>query len=315
MTVDLEMMLDLRDLQVAMDVAKKAEMGWFDVEFTMYGCSYLQEGKRYYRMSAEAGKIYDFIEAAPRISVFPSNIMTMTLTCPVPMGMKDIIAQDVKKDLAKQLREQYPAAFLDYLAETAALAESDDGLPILLTEQDKVEGCFDQRRLRRFQELVDYTYSCRKITATQYRQMMAWLHEELKSLEDDWVSKDIFEKTFYAIAYETASGIAYFDNAQKATVYRKKYELQQRGILVAPIISETYWYNYTLRLPAVHALFEQVMVQTLDSGYMERLRQISAHNTSLSKEAFAKRLAYVSREFGSCAAQTFRRYGYCWGIK
>ena len=31
MTVDLNMMLDLRDLQVAMDVAKRAELGWFDV--------------------------------------------------------------------------------------------------------------------------------------------------------------------------------------------------------------------------------------------------------------------------------------------
>ena len=41
MTVDLNMMLDLRDLQVAMDVAKRAELGWFDVEFTMYGTCFI----------------------------------------------------------------------------------------------------------------------------------------------------------------------------------------------------------------------------------------------------------------------------------
>ena len=40
MTVELDAMMELRDLQVAMDIAHRAEMGWFDVEFTMYGCCY-----------------------------------------------------------------------------------------------------------------------------------------------------------------------------------------------------------------------------------------------------------------------------------
>ena len=57
MTVDLDMMLDLRDLQVARDVQRRAEMGWFDVEFTMYGCAYYQNGERYYRVSAHDEKI------------------------------------------------------------------------------------------------------------------------------------------------------------------------------------------------------------------------------------------------------------------
>lgn len=56
MTVDLDMMLDLRDLQVARDVQRRAEMGWFDVEFTMYGCAYYQNGERYYRVSAHDRK-------------------------------------------------------------------------------------------------------------------------------------------------------------------------------------------------------------------------------------------------------------------
>lgn len=64
MTVDLNMMLDLRDLQVAMDVAKRAEMGWFDVEFTMYGTCFERCGKRYFRVSADAARIYDFIETS-----------------------------------------------------------------------------------------------------------------------------------------------------------------------------------------------------------------------------------------------------------
>ena len=48
MTGNLNMMMKFRDLQVAEDVGKKAELGWFDVEFTMYGCAYLNDGKMYY---------------------------------------------------------------------------------------------------------------------------------------------------------------------------------------------------------------------------------------------------------------------------
>lgn len=60
MTIDLNMMIDLRDMQVALDVAQRAELGWFDIEFTMYGCAYWQNGKRYYKLSAYNEKIYDF---------------------------------------------------------------------------------------------------------------------------------------------------------------------------------------------------------------------------------------------------------------
>ena len=50
-----------RDIQAASEVARRAELGWFDVEFTMYGSAYLENGKRYYQVSAEAEKIYEIL--------------------------------------------------------------------------------------------------------------------------------------------------------------------------------------------------------------------------------------------------------------
>ena len=48
MTGNLEMLMNMRNakimkeanVQTAEDIAKKAELGYFDVEFTMYGCAY-----------------------------------------------------------------------------------------------------------------------------------------------------------------------------------------------------------------------------------------------------------------------------------
>ena len=61
MTGNLQMLIQLHDEVVAEEVGKMAELGYFDVEFTMYGCAYLECGKRYYKVSPEAADIYQFI--------------------------------------------------------------------------------------------------------------------------------------------------------------------------------------------------------------------------------------------------------------
>ena len=103
---------------------------------------------------------------------------------------------------------------------------------------------------------MHYAYQCRKLTLVQYQQLQTYISNERKNMEELVVSKDIFEKTFYGIAYEPLSGIQYLSNARKATVYKKKYDLEQQGIFVTPLFAKQYWYNYTLRLPQVHQMFE-----------------------------------------------------------
>ena len=315
MTVDLNMMLDLRDLQVAMDVAKRAEMGWFDVEFTMYGTCFERCGKRYFRVSADAARIYDFIETSAQKALLPTNVLTLTKTCPVPTGMREFIASDVKKMLAKELEAAYSQDFFRFLDETAQLAAEDTAMPLLLAERDQVAGCFDEQKLRRFQELVDFTYNARKISPSHYQELHTWLARERRSMEAYPHSKDIFEKTFYAIAYEKDDGtLAYIDNAQKATIYAKKYALESQGYFVTPLYAQTYWYNYTLRLPQVHTQFLEHLYTEVNSGYMTLLKTISAHNDRLSASDFQSRLDYARQHYGALAEETMRQYGHRWGI-
>lgn len=315
MTVDLDMMLDLRDLQVAMDVAKRAEMGWFDVEFTMYGTCFERRGKRYFRVSADAVRIYDFLETAAQKDVLPTNVLTLTKTCPVPTGMREFIASDVKKQLAKQLEAAYSRDFFRFLGETCELAAQDTAMPQLLAERDKVEGLFDEQKLRRFQELVDFTYNARKISLSHYQELYAWLARERRSMEDYPRSKDIFEKTFYAIAYESDNGaLTYIDNAQKATVCAKKYALESQGYFVTPLYAQTYWYNYTLRLPQVHDQFLEQLHTAVNNDYITLLKTISAHNDRLSASDFQTRLDYARQHYGALAEETMRQYGRRWGI-
>ena len=314
MTADLMMMLDLRDLQVAQDVAKRAEMGWFDVEFTMYGCCYLKGGQPYFRVSAEACAIYDYIEAASLQQVLPTNLLSRTKTCPVPLGMKEEIAYQVKRELAQELHAAYPAEFLHLLAQTAEEAADDSAYAILQRELEAIIGCFDHRRLRHFEELVNYAYSCRKLSGEHHQQLLHELACERRSMEDVPESQDIFQKTFYAIAYQTDTGLAIIDNAQKATIYAKKYALERQGHFVTPILSETYWYNYTLRLPDVHKRFLESLPNRLNDHYLTTLAQISRHNAHITASDFRARLAGVAQQYGPLACETYEQYGRRWGI-
>lgn len=128
------------------------------------------------------------------------------------------------------------------------------------------------------------------------------------------MDKDIFEKTFYGIAYEAPGGIAYMDNACSAQIYRPKDLLERQGIFVTPVFAETYWYNYTLRLPAVRQKFDQALRQFFTADRLSLLRAISRHNDKLSSKGFQERLTYAADRFGDQAAETLHHYGYRWGI-
>jgi len=307
-------MIDLRDLQVALDVAQRAELGWFDVEFTVYGCSYLLNGKRYYRLSSEAEKIYDFIELGIQNNLLPTNIEKLTKKYSVPVGMKEEIARSVKQELALQLKDEFSTEFFLYLQEVAELATEERAFTLLEDEWDAIENSFDADKLQDFENLVNYAYRCRKLSMMQYQQLKNNISEERKNMEEMIISKDIFEKDYYGIAYESLSGIRYISNARKATVYKKKYDLEQQGLFVTPLFTKKYWYNYTLRLPQVHQIFETELKRRLNQKYLMLMQQISKGNQKISKAEFLNQLNFVADHFGKEAAKTLQQYGYRWGI-
>ena len=314
MTVDLEMMMDLRDVQVALDVARRAEMGWFDVEFTMYGCAYWEQGKRFYRVSAFEEKIYDFIESGAAKGLFPTDLCVLTRKYPVPTGMRQYIALDVKKELAKDMAEKFPADFLTMLAHMAHTVTEDRALPWLLAQREQIAGCFDLKKMRRYEEMVDYAYARCKLTPPSYAALKQWIAEERKSMEENVIAKDIFAKTFYAIAYADGDRMTYIINARRGPIYQKKQTLELAGRFVSPIFSETYYYNYTLRLPEVRRLFEAEARNYLTSAYLSNLQHIFQQNDQMNQKDFADYLQNTLEQYGPQAQQTLRHYGYRWGI-
>lgn len=305
-----------KDIQIAEDVGKKAELGWFAVEFTAYGCAWLdrEQNKMFYKVSSKAEDIYEFIEKGAQNGIYPGNIMRYTQKCPVPAGAKNLIEQAVKISLAKKLRETYPKAFFEILYRLAEQCTDNSADSMLWEQANVLEAVFDEEKLNRFSLLVDYAYSCCRLDRMHYQKLTTWIAEERSNMYDNCVNKDIFEKTMHGIGYLEKGILKHTENAIKACIYEKIYDLEQQGILVTPVLSKTYWYNYTYRLPCVIRDFREKLICEYNADYLVYITQLRSGTGRLAVETMQQAIVYVEKCYGRHAAETLTRYGHRWNV-
>lgn len=312
MTGRLGLMMKLHDAQVADDVRRMAELGYFDTEFTMYGCAYVENDRRYYKISPSAEDIYSFIEKSNLQSIFPSNVYEYTKKCPVPAGMKEVIAQDVKMELAKKIRDSFPEEFFVMLANLADDVTDDSAAEYMWSMVDELEGVFDIERLRRFEEQMEYIYTCRKITWETFKNLRVWLKDERKSMLENFETKDIFEKTIYGMMYLDGDRMRYVENARMEYVYERLYDVESKGGMATPIFKRTYWYNYSYRLADVMQDYKKTLRGYYDRTYLDELEKL--RRTDANRDLFIDTYRSVKKLYGDKAGETLLRYGNRWGI-
>lgn len=312
MTGRLGLMMKLHDAQVADDVRRMAELGYFDTEFTMYGCVYMENGKRYYKISPNADDIYSFTEQSNLNNIFPSNVYQYTKKCPVPAGMKEVIAQEVKVELAKKLSEEFPLSYMDTLEQLARDVTNDSAADYLWQCVDDLEGLFDIEKLRRFEEQMEYLYTCRKITWDTFKALQEWLKDERKSMLENFETKDIFEKTIYGMMYLDGDRPRYVENARMEYVYEKMYDIEKKGGIVTPIYKKTFWYNYTYRLADVMQDFKKELRAYYTKSSLDELEAVRC--AGIDRDLFIDIYQKVKANYGHKAVETLLRYGNRWGI-
>lgn len=312
MTGNLQMLMQLHDERVAEDVREMAELGYFDTEFTMYGCVYLEKGARYYKISPNAADIYCFIEKSNLLNIFPSNVCQYTKSCAVPAGMKEVIAQDVKLELARQMSELFPIDFFEMLHQLSEQVTDSSANNFIADKLETLEGLFDIDQLRRFEDLLNYMYSCRRITPEEFSRFHSWLKEERKSMMENFETKDIFEKTMYGAMYFDGERHRYVENARLEYVYEKVYDIEQRGGVVTPVFAKTFWYNYRYRLADVMQDYKKVLRNTFNEEYLKSLESI--RRVDAYKDLFTETVESTRDVYGDKALETLLRYGNRWGI-
>ena len=198
-----EMMFLYRDMMTALDVGKKAEMGYYDVEFNTFGCTYFDGQERNYSISSSAAKLYDLLENAALEDIYPTMLLEATFKKPIPRGFKELLEFDLKLDLAKKMQQDFSIDFLQALQALAHALKQNNASDLLNTYMDSLECSFQRDKLNLFENTLCLTVSQQKLSLKDYALLLKRLDEERDTISTELRPHDIFNQAFYAFAYET----------------------------------------------------------------------------------------------------------------
>lgn len=314
MTGNLEMLMMFRDMQVAQDVGRMAELGRYDREFTCYGFMYWAGQQRHYVISSSDDRLYDQALALSRAGYWLTPIASCSQICHVPAGCEEELSREVKIALARTLQTNYPLAFAEAVNHLAALPPTDAAAPILETLREQLEGHYDRDALDLFATLVESAWQGKTLTAATNQVFQHWLAQNQKDMADDIFTKDIFERTFYGFAYESSGQYRYKINANRGALFRLKQQLMLNRVWTTPIIAKTFWYNYSYRLADARAAFENYLRQQMENGYLDYVRKLTGLPSAISQAACQKTSAIVQKRFSAEAQQTLSLLSGQWHV-
>ena len=303
-----------RDFKVAEDVAKMMELRKFEVEYTMYGSMFLENGKTKYIVSGKDDKVVSFMNDRRNFVKYPFPMMKHTVKTTVPSGAEEDIARMVKVNLGKMMRDSFSKEFLnDFYA--LAFTENDDAAKDILDElQMKMYGMYRADNLLLFEGFLDMAYKAKHIREATRAEYEAWLEDEWHQMEDDPVLEDQFSKELYGFASMQNDTIKIHYNAEKAKVYEKRKTLEKNGVLVSQVYAKMYWYNYDKTLKDVRTEFEAFLTKLFDAVYFSYLQRIVSLPPTVSSDA-VKRLEELYGVENVAVQNVIDAYKNDWGIK
>ena len=309
-----EMMFLYRDMMTALDVGKKAEMGYYDVEFNTFGCTYFDGQERNYSISSSAAKLYDLLENAALEDIYPTMLLEATFKKPIPRGFKELLEFDLKLDLAKKMQQDFSIDFLQALQALAHALKQNNASDLLNTYMDSLECSFQRDKLNLFENTLCLTVSQQKLSLKDYALLLKRLDEELDTISTELRPHDIFNQAFYAFAYETGGRRNYFYDARKDFVYQKRYTLECTGVTISPLFCKTCFYNYEYRLTDARQDFVHSLPFIFDDAYFQLLHNIKSLPVACTTNEYLAIQNDFLRQYGTITKETMQLYGYRWQI-
>ena len=159
--------------------------------------------------------------------------------------------------------------------------------------------------------MIKHCYSLKRLSKDHYKELLTWLDQEEECMQDSFVTKDVFEKTFYGVAHPIGDNYKYIDDSVLEYTYRKKYELEQAGIWTSPIFEETLWYNYQYTMRDCRKTYDVMFKTTMNRELLDQLGALFEKPITLTDHNILQEIKNLPPE----AAETLDRYMKKWNIK
>lgn len=300
-----------RDIQCSFDVGEMAKLGRFEREFAVYGCAYRENNETYFRISEHEETICRFIEASRLAGIIPTMMHSHSQRTGVPSGTEETIWREEESHLGHLLAESYSDEFLLRLERLNALPSANGGYAPLKEWQEQIDGRFQREEQQIFDNFVDLCYQMKQLNADCYAELKRWSAYNWKQMEDDIIIKNSYERTLHGILYEENGIVQIVFDAQYAAVYRRRQLLLQKGLLVTPIYSKTFWFQTFSDFDNVKKDYQSHLREIL-APQLSLLRQLTEMAPFITAEDFAAEYAQVYQEGTPQEAETLKMYGRLW---
>ena len=293
---------------VAEKAGTMASMGYYEKEFTVYGCCFYKEGVRRYIVSSKAEKIIAFLEDEKNKRYFATPLEHWTTSVLVPSGTEESIVRTVKKTMARKLATQYPEAYFRELQNQIGTQSVDSAEDVFEEWKDALDGMFDELQLQLFETALAHAYNKKVITELTCYKLQQWLSRVRLDMVDDVVKKSKYTQTWYGYSYMKPDGsYAYYANARKDSAYSYRQRQIEKGVTVTPIITKTYSLKQNLPILEAKKYFEKELPVIFSVQYWERWNQICESATPAFGGVDCTVLEkQIAGSYGEVAASAFR---------
>ena len=303
-----------RDLQLASGVQEMIRLRRFDQTFAVYGSCFYADQQTYFIISDEENKIADFLYDPQQYPCCPVSCQSLTEHFPVPAGFEEEALNHVKLHLAQQLYHSFPQEYISALYHFAQNYGDNQAADLLAYWQAQLLGLFNEAQLALFEGAVRFAYRRKNLTLPVYQTFCHWLNQERQEMADDIVIKDIFEKTFYGIAYLTEDGHRkIFYNTNRALVWQRMEQAQQKQLITTMPVKKTYWYNYTYRLIHVRQDCQHYYETLFNAAYFKALHTLYHLKPAVPPADYA-RFCQETLPLGTAAVENNAYYQNIWGL-
>lgn len=306
-----------KDLIAAGDFESAMKLGCFDKEFTYYGVAYLDaEGQVCYRISAQSGRLYRFIENSASEGYYPTPVIRNMNRRPAPSGHEEKIKLEVKKETGRKIREIYNQAYFSALKVLSDITPNNSAYEMLKVKMHELDGLYDAVQLQLFGGLVRAAVDCKVLTLHAEREFAEWLADVERQMEDDIVAKGQYKKVMSGFAYINELGnLQYFYDAKPEVTYAEKAKYDRKGLFATPIYQHEYHMREMGEFPQVRKRFIEEIKQVFANGYLDMLQEIKQMPSAIPVEVFEKQCEIVKEHCSEEAYSTFLSYGYRWNVK
>jgi len=309
-----EMYFLYRDLMTGLEIGQKAEMGLYDSEINLFGCVSFDGVEREYHISDNEAKLYDYLETAVLYDRYPTTIEFLRFKKSIPKGMREFIEVELKRNMAVKMESKYEVGFMKELYALSNSIESNKAFTTLNYYMDRLENTFNREQFDLFEATLLWAMNHKKLNKAGYAYLLNRVNEERLGIAEDVLPQDIFHQPFFAIAYNDNGENKYFCDARKEAVYAKKYNIEQGGGLVTPIISHDCYYNYEYTKSAAKRGFVEKLPRIFNEEYFRLLRTLKEIPAPMDADVFQNVVNGIAERYGEEAKIILQNYGYRWDV-